>query len=298
MPRAPTRRILQRLLLSPTCRLDAGSAFGHGKCGAHNWAALRRSPSSRVSTPEGSPSLVSTSTFKTMLATQGGPEDTGALAAADHAPPPSSRVSNEPSKALASLRLASQPESRRTVHLLRRHQCYRARTHALAVSINPSHTIIASPRLGHATFRALLSLSLPLSPSPPPLRSPPPVTPPMRHTATNVAHGTATSHSRRFRRHKNAERCCAEGTKQRPPLRLGIRGGLLGSILSIHYIHILVIHTNNMIYILYTNWRKWGRACLLSVTTSSTRRRGLPVLWFQKKGADGRRQKLTQRGAS
>ena len=40
--RAPTPRVLQRWLLSPASRPDAGSAPGHGKCSAHD---RQRSPS-------------------------------------------------------------------------------------------------------------------------------------------------------------------------------------------------------------------------------------------------------------
>jgi hypothetical protein len=37
---APTPQVLQRWLLSPASRPDAGGALGHSKCSAYNWVAL------------------------------------------------------------------------------------------------------------------------------------------------------------------------------------------------------------------------------------------------------------------
>jgi hypothetical protein len=76
--------------LSPTSRLDAGAALGHGRCSSHDQSAPPP-PCSCVSTLESSTSLTSASSFTTALASPRASGKTGALASADRAPPPFSR---------------------------------------------------------------------------------------------------------------------------------------------------------------------------------------------------------------
>jgi len=99
-PRAPTPRVLQRWLLSPASRPDASGAPGHGKCSAHD---RQRSPSSVHVNARGFDFPRIVSAFTTMPACLGGSGagdtgGTGALAAADRAHPPSSRLLMSPAR--------------------------------------------------------------------------------------------------------------------------------------------------------------------------------------------------------
>ena len=98
MPCAPTPWVLQRWLLSPTSRPSTGSALGHGKCSPHNWQCS--SSSVRVNA-RGLDFLHIILGFTTVQVSPRGSRDTGdigALAAVDHASPPSSRHLMSPAR--------------------------------------------------------------------------------------------------------------------------------------------------------------------------------------------------------
>ena len=94
--------------------------------------------------PEGSPALTSTLALTTVPGSLRGPEDTGALAVADHAPPPFSRLFNEPSKIHTPFASPCSPSAGKL---------FTGRSSAGIIECasipSPCH---ASPRVGHATF--------------------------------------------------------------------------------------------------------------------------------------------------
>jgi len=98
MPCAPMPRVLQWWLLSPASRPSTGGALGHGKCSPHN---RQCSSLSMCINAQGLNFLRIVSGFTTVQVSPRRSRDTGdigALAAVDHAFPPSSRHLMSPAR--------------------------------------------------------------------------------------------------------------------------------------------------------------------------------------------------------